>query len=51
MANSYVEYNADGNTNQFDITFDYIDRTHVKVYVDNVEDTTFTFSSGQTTCK
>lgn len=43
MALSYVEYTASGSTNQFDITFDYIDRTHVKVYVDNVEDTSFTF--------
>jgi hypothetical protein len=43
MANSNVEYIANGSTNQFDITFSYIDRTHIKVFVDNVEDTTFTF--------
>jgi hypothetical protein len=36
-------YTADGNTNQFDITFSYIDSTHVKVFVNNVEDTNFTF--------
>ena len=43
MALSYVTYTANGSTQQFDITFSYIDRTHIKVYVDNVEDTTFTF--------
>jgi hypothetical protein len=43
MANSFVTYTANGSTQQFDITFDYIDRTHINVYVDNVEDTTFTF--------
>ena len=43
MANSYVEYTANGSTNQFDITFSYIDRTHIKVYINNVEDTSFTF--------
>ena len=43
MPQSYIEYTANGSTNQFDITFSYIERTHIKVYVDNVEDTTFTF--------
>ena len=43
MPLSSVLYTADGNTNQFDITFSYIDSTHVKVFVDNVEDTNFTF--------
>ena len=43
MALSYVTYTANGSTQQFDITFSYIDRTHIKVYVNNVEDTTFTF--------
>ena len=43
MALSYVTYTANGSTNQFDITFSYIDRTHIKVFVDNVEDTSFTF--------
>ena len=43
MALSYVTYTANGSTNQFDITFSYIDRTHIKVYVNNVEDSSFTF--------
>ena len=43
MALSYVQYTANGSTDQFDITFSYIDSSHVKVYVDNVEDTTFTW--------
>ena len=43
MANSFVEYTANGSTNQFDITFSYIDRTHIKVFINNVEDTNFTF--------
>ena len=43
MPQSYIEYTANGSTNQFDITFSYIERTHIKVFVDNVEDTTFTF--------
>ena len=43
MPLSSVLYTADGNTNQFDITFSYIDSTHIKVFVDNIEDTNFTF--------
>ena len=43
MALSYVLYTANGSTNQFDITFSYIAESHVKVYIDNVEDTSFTF--------
>jgi len=43
MPLSYVTYTANGSTNQFDITFSYIEQSHVKVYVNNVEDTNFTF--------
>jgi hypothetical protein len=43
MALSYVTYTANGSTNQFDITFSYIEQSHIKVYVDNVEDASFTF--------
>ena len=43
MALSYVSYTANGSTNQFDITFPYIESSHIKVYVNNVEDTSFTF--------
>ena len=35
-------YTANGSTNQFDITFSYIEQSHIKVYVNNVEDV-FTF--------
>ncbi len=43
MALSFVTYTANGSTNQFDITFSYIDTSHIKVFVNNVEDTSFTF--------
>ena len=36
MALSYVLYTANGSTTQFDITFSYIDSSHVKVYLNNV---------------
>ena len=35
MALSYINYPADGSTTQFDITFGYLRRTHVFVFVDN----------------
>ena len=38
MALSYVTYTANGSTNQFDVTFSYIEQSHVKVYIDNVCD-------------
>ena len=43
MALSFVLYTANGSTNQFDITFSYIEQSHIKVFVNNVEDTSFTF--------
>ena len=43
MALSYVIYTANGSTTQFDITFSYIETSHVKVYLDNVATTAFTF--------
>ena len=43
MPLSYVEYTANGSTTQFDITFDYIQQADVKVYINNVQDTNFTF--------
>ncbi len=43
MALSYVTYTANGSTQQFDITFSYIEQSHIKVYVNNVEDASFTF--------
>ena len=43
MALSYVLYTANGSTNQFDITFNYIAESHIKVYLNNVADSSFTF--------
>lgn len=45
MAESYKEYLPDGATDTFAITFPYIDKTHVHVYIDGVEDTTFSWAS------
>ena len=43
MALSYVKYTANGSTNQFAVTFSYIQQSDVKVYIDGVEDTSRTF--------
>ncbi len=43
MALSYVAYTANGSTQQFDLTFSYIEQSHIKVYVNNVEDSSFTW--------
>ena len=43
MPLSYVNYTANGSTTQFDITFTYIDQSHVKVYIAGTQDTNFTF--------
>jgi hypothetical protein len=48
VADSYVNYTASGSTAQFAVTFNYLDKTHVKAYVDDVEDTTFTWPSDTT---
>ncbi len=45
MANSYVEYEADGATQTFTVTFPFINVDHVEAYVDAVEDTTFTWAT------
>ena len=38
-----VTYTADGTTPTFSFSFSYIAKSHVKAYVDNVEDTGITF--------
>lgn len=38
-----VSYNADGSTDTFSFSFPYILSSHVKAYVDGVEDTSITF--------
>jgi len=43
MALSYVSYTANGSTNQFAVTFNYIQRADVHVYLNGVEDNSFTF--------
>ncbi|MDC3138267.1 phage tail fiber protein [Candidatus Pelagibacter sp.] len=42
--NARVSYIADGNTSTFAITFNFIDSTHVKVFLDGVANTNFTVS-------
>lgn len=42
---SKVSYTADGATVNFVVPFSFIDRLHVKVYLDDVETTAFTWSS------
>jgi hypothetical protein len=39
MANSYITYNGDGSTRTYSVTFPYLAKTHVKAYIDGVEDT------------
>lgn len=43
MAYSYNEYTGDGSTDQFPVSFDYIEANDVSVYVDGVEDTGISF--------
>lgn len=38
-----VEYTADGVANDFTVTFGYLKKSHVKLYVNGVEDKTFTW--------
>lgn len=44
MADSFVQYTASGSTDTFNITFGYLDPTHVSVTVDGVTEA-FTFPS------
>lgn len=43
MALSQVTYIGNGATQTFSLTFNYISKNHVKVFVNGVEDLTFTF--------
>lgn len=45
MALSYEQYVGDGSTITFAIPFPYLEREHIKVYVDGVEDADFSFDS------
>jgi len=44
-----VSYTGDGSTTQYAITFDYIDSTHVKAYLDGIATSAFTVSSSTLT--
>jgi len=48
MAYSYVIYTPDGATQTFTVTFPFINTEHVKAFVDDVEDTTFTWPTSST---
>jgi len=43
MADSTVTYAGDGSTNLWTVTFPYLDKSHVHLYVDESEDLTFTW--------
>lgn len=45
MALSYIDRTGDGTTTDFTIPFNYIDRSHVHVYVNGLEVTSFTWLS------
>ena len=44
-----VSYTGDGTTTSYAITFNFIDSTHVKAFIDGVETTAFTISSSTLT--
>ena len=48
MALSYTIYTANGSTTDFSIPFSYVNTTDVKVYIDNVEDTSYTYVNAST---
>lgn len=45
MPYSYNQYTGDGSTQQFSISFQYISRDHIEVFLDGVETEDFTFLS------
>lgn len=48
MALSYVETNGDGVTTNFAVPFSYIDRSHVHVFISDVETLSFTWVNSAT---
>jgi hypothetical protein len=48
MALSYVETNGDGVTTNFAIPFSFLDRTHIHVYISDVETLSFTWVNSAT---
>ena len=47
--NSQVLYTGDGNTTGFSIPFSFLDPTHIKAFIDNVETTLFSISTSTLT--
>lgn len=45
MANSYVLYDGDGSQTQFNVTFSFLSRSHVHVYIGGTETSAFTWLS------
>jgi microcystin-dependent protein len=45
MALSYVLYTGNGSETDFNVTFDYLDRSHVHVYLDDVESSDWSWVS------
>src|SRR4051812_5531841 len=45
MAYSFVTYTGDGSETDFNVTFNYLSRSHVHVLIDDVETTDFTWIS------
>jgi hypothetical protein len=48
MALSKVSYIGNGVTQSFSLTFNFLNRSHVKVFVNGVENTTFTWATNST---
>lgn len=48
MPYSYVNYPANGSTQNFTFSFSYLDPSHIHVYVEGVETTSFTFLNSNT---
>jgi hypothetical protein len=48
MALTSVSYLGDGSNRLFSVTFPYLSKSNVKVFINGVEDTTFTWSTSST---
>lgn len=48
MANTFVEYTGDGSTTNYSFTFEYLKQADVKVTLDGVATTAFTFANATT---
>ena len=48
MADTIAYYTGDGVTNSWSVPFNYLSKTHIELYVNDVEDTTFTWITDST---